>query len=243
MSNAELDRVYRARRTPLLRRVNTSELVASHVRTRIFNGELRQGERVRQDELAQQLGVSRIPVREALIALDREGWLTATPNRGAFVERFDEDAVRDQFEVQGFVFALLARRAAERATEDGIERLRLAQQHLAASDSPQALRNSSDDFLNAFVELARSPHLESVLRRVSTLVPGNVFEVVPGSGAVQRRGTKRIVVALQHRTPEAAADASRKLLQEQAALVIDVMTSRGLFASEHRTTIAGGTPT
>ena len=72
-----------SRRSRLMDRRSSGDLVAVHIRSLIFNGELRQGDRMRQDEIAQRLGVSRIPVREAIIALDREGWLDhhAAPGR------------------------------------------------------------------------------------------------------------------------------------------------------------------
>ena len=121
---------------PLIDRPSSGDLVAIHVRSLIFNGALRQGDRVHQDDIARQLGVSRIPVREAIIALDREGWLTITPHRGAFVHGLDEDALRDHYELLGLVYGLAARRATERATDDGLKGLRDAQQQLAAAESP-----------------------------------------------------------------------------------------------------------
>ena len=104
----------------LMDRRSSGDLVAIHIRSLIFNGELRQGDRMRQDEIAQQLGVSRIPVREAIIALDREGWLSVTPHRGAFVQGLDEDMLLDHYELQGLVYGLAARRATERATDEGL---------------------------------------------------------------------------------------------------------------------------
>ena len=104
---------------PLIDRPSSGDLVAIHVRSLIFNGELRQGDRVHQDDIARQLGVSRIPVREAIIALDREGWLTITPHRGAFVHGLDEDSLRDHYELLGLVYGLAARRAVSRTTPDG----------------------------------------------------------------------------------------------------------------------------
>ena len=58
---------------PLIDRPSSGDLVAIHVRTLIFNGELRQGDRVHQDDVAKALGISRIPVREALVALEQQG--------------------------------------------------------------------------------------------------------------------------------------------------------------------------
>jgi DNA-binding GntR family transcriptional regulator len=213
-------------------RRSSGDLVAVHIRSLIFNGELRQGDRMRQDEIAQRLGVSRIPVREAIIALDREGWLTITPHRGAFVHGLDEDALRDHYELLGLVYGLAARRATERATDDGLQRLRDAQQQLAAADSPDALHDTNDVFLRTLLALAHSPRLGSVMRNMSTVVPGNFFELINGSGPVQQRGTKRIVSAISSGDPDAAAEACMRLLRDQGDLVIKLLASRGMFAAD-----------
>ena len=91
-------------------RRSSGDLVAAHLRRMVFEGEYKPGDRVRQDEIAAELGVSRIPVREAIIALDREGWVTVEPHRGAFVRGIDADYVRDHYELYGLVFGLMASR-------------------------------------------------------------------------------------------------------------------------------------
>jgi DNA-binding GntR family transcriptional regulator len=217
---------------PLMDRRSSGDLVAVHVRSLIFNGELRQGDRVRQDEIARRLGVSRIPVREAIIALDREGWLTITPHRGAFVHGLDADSLRDHYELLGLVYGLAARRATERATDDGLDQLVEAQRRLAAAGSPDELHETNDVFLRTLLALAHSPRLGSVMRNMSTVVPGNFFELVPGSGQVQQAGSKRIVVAIVAHDAVVAADACVSLLRDQGDLVIELLASRGMFASD-----------
>src|SRR5512132_960692 len=91
----------RAVREARIDRRSVSEVVADHVRERVFLGELRDGERVPQREIAEALGVSSVPVREALAALQREGVVTIEPNRGAFVNGLDADVVTEQFYVFG----------------------------------------------------------------------------------------------------------------------------------------------
>src|SRR5690606_39573785 len=89
-------------------RQSSGEQAASYIRRLIFDGVLRPGARVPQDDIAADLGISRIPVREALIALERQGWVTIERHRGAFVTALDPPAVRDHSELYGlvYVFAL-----------------------------------------------------------------------------------------------------------------------------------------
>jgi DNA-binding GntR family transcriptional regulator len=216
---------------PIIDRPSSGDLVAIHVRSLIFNGVLRQGDRVHQDDIARQLGVSRIPVREAIIALDREGWLTITPHRGAFVHGLDEDALRDHYELLGLVYGLAARRAVSRATTDEHDRLRAAYDALAAAETSHELHDTNDVFLRTLLAMARSPRLGTVMRNMSTVVPGNFFELVPGSGATQQRGAREIVAAIEAGDADGAAAACVTLLTDQGDLVIKLLASRGMFAS------------
>src|SRR6478735_8310295 len=99
-------------------RRSSGDLVAAHLRRMVFDGEYKPGDRIRQDEIATDLGVSRIPVREAIIALDREGWVTVEPHRGAFVSGLDAEFIADHFELHGEIVGLLAQRVIERADDD-----------------------------------------------------------------------------------------------------------------------------
>src|SRR3954447_5906133 len=112
-------------------RRSSGDLVAAHLRRMVFDGEYKPGDRVRQDEIAAELGVSRIPVREAIIALDREGWVTIEPHRGAFVYGLDENSVRDHYEVLGVLYGLGSRRAAERGDDEAMATLRTIAKELA----------------------------------------------------------------------------------------------------------------
>lgn len=215
---------------PSARRLSSADVVAMHIRTAILNGHLRQGDRLRQDDIAQQLGLSRIPVREAVIALDREGWVSVTPHRGAFVQGLEQDALRDHYELQGLVYGLAARRATERASDEELDRLRDAQRRLGDATDPAALHDANDTFLRLLLSAAHSPRLGAVMRNMATVVPGNFFELIAGSGDVQRKGTKRIVTAMRRRDADAAADGCLKMLRAQGDLVVKTLAARGLFA-------------
>src|SRR3954463_4295590 len=78
---------------------SSADLAGRYIRRLIFDGYLTHGQRVPQDEIAQALGISRIPVREALIALSTRGWVSIEHNRGAFVNAFTDREVRDSYEL------------------------------------------------------------------------------------------------------------------------------------------------
>lgn len=92
------------------------------LRDRILRGGLAVGEPLRQDALAEELGVSRIPVREALRQLEAEGLVTFSPHRGAVVSSFSADEIEELFELRALVESDLLARAVPRLTAPDLER-------------------------------------------------------------------------------------------------------------------------
>ncbi|TWG86026.1 DNA-binding GntR family transcriptional regulator [Cupriavidus gilardii J11] len=89
-------------------------LVTDKLRERILNGQYAPGERLVENRLSAELGVSRIPVREALRALASEGLVLIEPRRGASVARLSPDIVREMVEVRATLEGLNAKLAAQR---------------------------------------------------------------------------------------------------------------------------------
>ena len=90
----------------------------------ILEGELKPGERLRAEALAQRFGTSRTPIREALLQLEAQGLVEVEPNRGAVVRTFDRDDLLDLYEVRALLEPAAAARAAHAASRPhDIERL------------------------------------------------------------------------------------------------------------------------
>jgi DNA-binding GntR family transcriptional regulator len=211
-------------------RVSSGEQVLQYVRWQIFDGVLRQGQRVPQDAIAKTLGVSRIPVREALIALEREGWITIIPHRGAFVNRLDESAVRDHFELFGLVYGFAVRRALERQGETLAGQLTPIQKRIAAAgEDPDEMFGAAFAFHRTVVAAANSPRLRTLLRQVSTIVPGNFFELVPGASRLEKQGAAVIMRAIRRQDADGAAQAYTEMMRKQGDLVVALFRAKGIF--------------
>ena len=115
-------------------RKGSGEQAAAYIRQLVFDGQLQEGMRLPQDEVARAVGVSRIPIREAIIALEREGWVTTRLHRGTFVNAFDEHVIRDHYELFGLIYGLAARRAAQRADPEVVDRLAALSRQVDATD-------------------------------------------------------------------------------------------------------------
>lgn len=94
------------------------------LRRRIVNGDYAPGERLTEDRLAEDFGVSRNPVREALRVVQAEGFVVMVPRRGAVVASPDATTIADMFAVRQRLETLAARLAAERATPADVADLR-----------------------------------------------------------------------------------------------------------------------
>jgi DNA-binding GntR family transcriptional regulator len=210
-------------------RQSSGEQAAVHIRRLIFDGELRPGDRVPQDEIAHTLGISRIPVREALIALEREGWVTIEMHRGAFISAIDAQAVRDHYELYGLVYGFAARRALARRDPDLIEHLGAVERRLVRTDDPEEMGRLSVEFQAAVVEAAHSPRIKVVLRAMSALVPGEFFAEVPGAMDVQRRGLPGVLRAMRRGDGDRAADEYLRLMRRMGDKVVQLFKERGLF--------------
>ncbi|MEO3783744.1 GntR family transcriptional regulator [Actinocorallia sp. B10E7] len=215
-----------------LARMSSGEQVRLYVRKLIFDGVLKQGQRVPQDAIAQALGVSRIPVREALIALEREGWTTIIPHRGAFVNALDELSVRDHYELYGLFYGFGVRRAVERRGPELAKPLKALQQQIAAAEDPETLHRLTLDFHRTVIDAAQSPRLRTMLRQMTDIVPGNFFALVPGTDVVEREGVAAIVTAIERGYPELAEREYATMLRRQGDLVVELFRGRGMFDDE-----------
>ena len=210
-------------------RHNASEAVAAHVRRLIFDGELRQGDKVPQQEIADALGVSRIPVREALVALERDGVVTIEPHRGAFVNAFDSAAVEDHYELYGLIYGHATRRCVERADDAVLDELNALAKEIASETRPGPMLERATGFHALVHRVGGSPRLRAILHSLSGVVPGNFFEAIPGALEIARRAFPEIVAAMKARDAEAAAERCRAMHSAQGERVVAVLEDRGLF--------------
>lgn len=135
------------------------DAVLDALRRAIVTGRYAVGERLTEDRLAADFGVSRNPVREALRVVSAEGFVTVTPRRGAVVAEQDDTAVADLLAVRGRLEPLAARLAAERADPGDVA---------ALTDLVDRSRTAADRG-----DLAGLSELNSELHRQVLAISGN----------------------------------------------------------------------
>lgn len=99
------------------------ELLADHLRERIASGSLKSGQRLVEQEFANELQVSRVPLREAFRILSAEGLVTLAPHHGAEVSTTSQQELEELFEARGMVESRAASLAAQRATPSQVQQV------------------------------------------------------------------------------------------------------------------------
>ena len=122
------------------------DVVFHTLRKGILRGDLKPGERLMEIKLANRLGVSRTPIREAIRMLELEGLVVNTPRRGAQVAKITEKDLRDVLEVREGLEELAMKLASERITQEELDRLNAASREFAR------LIDSRDDDLSDLAE-------------------------------------------------------------------------------------------
>ena len=157
---------------PLTR--NASVAATELIRQAILDGRLNPGQRLKEEELARELGISRTPVREALLMLQAEGLVDATPNRGATVRAHTAHDLDDLYQLRALLEGYAARRAASRLSDAGIADLRASCERFEALlerdelDLRELVRENMV-FHEAILDGAASARLAAMVRKVIDL--------------------------------------------------------------------------
>ncbi len=132
---------------------DAGERIAAQIRTEILRGELEPGTRIRQEELAERFGASRVPVREALRILGHEGLVTTIANAGSWVSRLTLAECEEIYSMRERLEPLLLRYSAPHLTEANFARLR--------SLMDQVANVSAEGAVDEFLRLDREFHFET----------------------------------------------------------------------------------
>ena len=206
-----------------------AEQVRAQLLEAILSGRLPVGSRINAEEQARRLGVSHIPVREALHALGAAGWIVHRRNQGAFVRDYDAAELADLFETRAHLESAVAVLAAQRRTSTQLVALEEILRRQAATDEPAELARINAEFHLAVAACTQNTLLAGYLRDLTNRVR---FYFVPV--ATSRR---RDSLAEHHRLLDAIrdrdADRARELI---LAHIADTRTTVTAL------TVAGATP-
>lgn len=146
------------------------DVVFNTLRKAILTGQLKPGERLMEVHLANSLGVSRTPIREAIRKLELEGLVIMIPRRGAEVARITEKSLKDVLEVRRALDVLSVELACDRITEDDIGRLLNACQDFeraAKGKDASVIAKADVDLHDIIVEATGNQRLQQLVNNLS----------------------------------------------------------------------------
>jgi len=191
-------------------RVQLGDEVASYLRDLIMSGQLKGGERIRLDLMAEQLGVSPTPVREALLSLRAEGFVELEPRKGFAVVPISPADVLDVFAAQAILAGELAARACRHMDAATLGRLHAHQRMLeeAATVSDfDALEAENHHFHRYINRAATSPKLAWLLGVLARYSPRKFYATIDGWPKASLEDHEEILLALEHGDEERARQA------------------------------------
>ncbi len=199
------------------------EAAYTHLRGSILAGSLPPGARISEPGLAEQLGISRTPVREALQRLSQEGLVELLPGKGARVRILSADEAREVYEVRALLEAEAAALATQNASAAELIALKKQLDLLNSLPADDYLRQMQVDFdfHTALVEAAHNRTLARIyadLRSSLTLIRS--FQQTLSQHPKTRQQHETIVEALLARDPEKAARAAREHVRYFRDLVV-----------------------
>lgn len=201
--------------------------VRDDVRQRIVTGELQPGQRIVERELAEQLGVSRIPVREAFRMLESEGFVSVLPRRGVVVSHLSQKDVEELFDVREALEVHAAKRATQLASNAELKRLcRIADRGWRAAESADA-RKAAECQEKFHDEMIRLAHNDLLAVMVGPL-QARMHWLFRQDGDHERlcREHQRLADAIATRDPQRAAEEALEHVQRNRDVSLQLLFGR-----------------
>lgn len=211
-------------------RPNLGDEVASVLRDRILSGVFRPGDKLPQDRIAAELGVSKLPVREALIRLEAEGLVLNPPRRGSFVAPIVGEDVADAYAIYGLISGYAAKRAAARISEAELHRLEELAAAMEVEEDKEAQARLNSEFHAAINRIGGSRRLRSTLRGISRTLPTNFFGVRWHWSEHAHEDHRSVIAALRARDGDVAFEAMFEHLRRSGEHAVAMLQEAGFWS-------------
>lgn len=205
------------------------ETVCEALRDAIKRGILEPGERLMEVQLADELGISRTPVREAIRKLEQEGYVIMMPRRGTYVSSVSVKDVKEIFEIRSALETLAAELATLRIEPDELDKLRTLlaeiEGHIERQDSMDKIVATDVEFHGLLYQVSRNERLVAIIsnlmeqlarfRTLSMSYPGRLKETL--------KEHRAMVEAIAAGNVDAARDAAERHMEQAEATLLKAM--------------------
>lgn len=190
----------------------------NHLESAILTGELKARERLVEKDLAERLGMSRTPIREALRRLEERGMVRILPHRGAIVSDISPPDVENIYAVRSHLEVFTARLAAQRISPEGLDRIaemEAVHAKLADGRDIRALMLANDRFHDAIYAAAANPCLVELIQQLRRQVHVVRFNAWAQPDRITRSLAehRQMMEALERRDGDRLADLTEQHLR------------------------------
>lgn len=206
------------------------DVVFNTLRQAILRGELKPGERLMEIHLAEKLGVSRTPIREAIRKLELEGLVTMIPRRGAEVARITEKNLRDVLEVRRELDAFSCELACDRITKQEVEELHRACEEFATATATRdatVIAAADVKLHDIIVRAAGNERLTEILNNLSEQMYRYRFEYIKDTSNYEKLVEEHRIIyeSILNKDKKTAAQTARVHIDNQERSILNLLRS------------------
>lgn len=210
--------------------IKEKDQVVTHVLNLVLTGRLRSGDRVDRNEIAHDLGISRVPIQEALVQLEHDGIVSTRYHRGAFVERFDETTLLEHHELDGLLNGIASARAAANPTPRILSELDGLVRSLRTARDSRTFTEVAGEYRRTVNDEYAGPRLHATIRASQNLIPRVFWMTYQDSRADMLPFYEDENAAIHRRDPDAARAACLGRSELMAKTMVAELGRRGVFA-------------
>ena len=213
------------------------ELVFDALREAILSGTLKPGDRLMEVQLAEEMGVSRTPVREAIRKLELEGLVVMVPRKGAYVSGLSLKDAADLFEIRQSLEGLAASLAAERITDEEIKMLEDSFKQLVEATKSQVVEDimkKDADFHQVLFNATRNDRLTQIISNLKEQI--DRFRLKSFSNPSRMKSIlkehKNILDAIKDRDTDRAEKLAKQHIENVETNVMNILRGQKQFEEE-----------
>jgi DNA-binding GntR family transcriptional regulator len=212
-----------------LERNRTSSQIVDYVMSLIYSGRLRSDARVDVSVIAAALGVSTMPVREALLELRRAGVVYGKFHRAAYVCRFDEETILDTFDLYGSLWSRCTTTLTKMGDEATLEMLGELAGRMKTFRDPADIERCTAEYRRVISHKSGSDRLRGLIRSFRSFVPHEYRLSVPALSESLRERIVEEYEAIKSGDAEVAGSVTRQLYDHQGEIVVADLRARGVI--------------
>ncbi|RYE41527.1 MAG: GntR family transcriptional regulator [Hyphomicrobiales bacterium] len=217
------------------KRQQLPEEAASYVRELIISGDVKAGDYLRIERIAEAIGVSNTPVREGLLSLSSQGFVRLVPRRGFVVASFSEQDIHDLFWAQARLGGELAARATKNISPQSVERLEeLNAQYTEAveADEADAVAHLGHLFHREINLAAGSYRLALLLGSIVRHLPNRFYAGIEGQVDATQDDHPQLLTAIRNGDARNARSVMEQHILNGADALIETLRERGVWDSQ-----------